>query len=242
MLHQHIGKQAIDEILPSLLNILKAGDAQATDSSLHALEALKEIMAVRSNVVFPVLIPTLISRPISSFNAHALASLITVAGPALNKRLGAILPPLMDAMEDGDDAMEDVRTTVNVLVVNVEGEDGVHQLMTLLMDAVKNGLPVRKLAGLECLKMFCEGNKEPLDSEYIADWINILVAMLRGGQNGNDVVKSAWLALEAIVKRIKKEEMERFVPIVRRAIRDAEDSINPDEVFEGLSLPKVWGR
>ncbi|KAG9284337.1 hypothetical protein G9A89_007492, partial [Geosiphon pyriformis] len=79
-LHQHVGPKAIDEILPSLLNSLQSGE-----NSDYALEALKEIMAVRANVVFPVLIPTLITIPITSFNARALASLVSVAGSALNK-------------------------------------------------------------------------------------------------------------------------------------------------------------
>ncbi|TPX65734.1 hypothetical protein SpCBS45565_g04973 [Spizellomyces sp. 'palustris'] len=237
MLHQHMGKQAIDEVLPSLLNMLKAGP-ETDRSSTYALEALKEIMAVRSNVVFPVLIPTLIARPISSFNAHALASLITVAGPALNKRLGTILPALMDAVEGSEDAVEDVRETMNVLLVNVD-EEGVHQLMMLLTNVINEGSPGRKRVGCECLKLFCDGNREVLDAEYIGDWIELLVAMLRGGKKGEeDLVKSAWAALDSVIKRLKKEEMDRFVQVVRRAVRDAEDGLDEGEVLEGFSLPK----
>ncbi|KAJ1557917.1 translational activator of GCN4, partial [Nowakowskiella sp. JEL0078] len=97
MVHQYLGAVAIDEILPSLLNDLKTHNAESGEKN-YALEALKEIMAVRSNVVFPVLIPTLIAKPISAFNAKALGSLIAVAGQALNKRLSTILPALLDSL------------------------------------------------------------------------------------------------------------------------------------------------
>jgi hypothetical protein len=44
--------------------------------------------------VFPVLIPTLTAIPMSVFNARALASLVTVAGNALSRRLTVILNSL----------------------------------------------------------------------------------------------------------------------------------------------------
>ncbi|KAJ3022842.1 translational activator of GCN4 [Thoreauomyces humboldtii] len=237
MLHQHMGRQAIDEILPSLLNKLKAGGKQTDRSSIYALEALKEIMAVRSNVVFPVLIPTLISRPISAFNAQALASLITVAGQALNKRLEAILPALMDALEEGDPATDEIHETIKVLLVNVEGEDGVQQIMSLLTEAVQHGSPARRVVGCQCLKTFCEGNDEDID-EYIADWFEVLISMLREDEGEVGTVKAAWQALDALVKRVDKEEMERFVTTVRRALRDVEENMPEDEMLAGLSMPK----
>ncbi|KAI8916484.1 armadillo-type protein [Powellomyces hirtus] len=236
MLHQHMGRQAIDEVLPSLLNTLKAGSNQSDRSSQYALEALKEIMAVRSNVVFPVLIPTLISRPMTAFNAQALASLITVAGPALNRRLEAIFPALMDAIEEGDPAAEEINETIKVLLLNVEGDDGVHTIMTLLTDAIENGGTEKKVVGCRCLQVFCENNKEDLESDYIGDWIEVLVGLLRG--RDAEVVKSAWLALDALVKRIPKDDMERYVLTLRRALRDTEEGMDESETLEGLSIPK----
>ncbi|KAI8816085.1 armadillo-type protein [Fimicolochytrium jonesii] len=238
MLHQHMGRHAIDEVLPTLLNMLKAGGKQANPASAFALEALKEIMAVRSNVVFPVLIPTLISRPITSFNAQALSSLITVAGSALNKRLEAILSALMDALEDGDDAEADIKETIKVLLVNVEDDDGVYQVMSILTTAVRNGSVERKKVATHCLQVFCQGNQEALEADTIEDWLELLIAMLRGGEGESEAVSTAWGALDALVKRIKKEEMEKFVPTLRRALRDAEEGMGESEVLEGLSIPK----
>ncbi|KAJ1564490.1 translational activator of GCN4, partial [Cladochytrium tenue] len=111
MLHQHMGPRAIDEVLPAMLNELKSASGAA---SANALEGLKEIMSVRGNAVFPVLLPALLSVPISSFNARALGSLIAVAGPALNRRLPSVLPALIDALDQGDAAVADVRETLRV--------------------------------------------------------------------------------------------------------------------------------
>ncbi|KAJ3153392.1 translational activator of GCN4 [Geranomyces michiganensis] len=239
MLHQHMGRQAIDEILPSLLNMLKSGDKQADRSSVYALEALKEIMAVRSNVVFPVLIPTLIARPISAFNARALASLITVAGPALNRRLDTIFPALMDAVEEGGAAVEDVKDTIKVLLVNVQGDEGVRQIMSMLTDAVENGGCEKQIIGCQCLQVFCEENEEELETSDVGDWLEVLVGMLRAREGGGSaVVKSAWSALDALVKRVPKDEMESLVLTLRRALRDVEEGLDESETLEGLCLPK----
>ena len=64
-------------------------------------------MAIRSNVVFPILAPTLMARPITSFNARALGTLVSVAGSSLNRKLGSIVSVLLDALEDGDEGSDE---------------------------------------------------------------------------------------------------------------------------------------
>ncbi|KIK38679.1 hypothetical protein CY34DRAFT_809070, partial [Suillus luteus UH-Slu-Lm8-n1] len=86
-LQEHLGARAIDPTIPTLLEALRQPGA----SSDTALQALREVMSVRASTVFPVLIPTLIATPMTVFNARALASLVTVAGHALSKRLIVIL-------------------------------------------------------------------------------------------------------------------------------------------------------
>jgi len=53
--------------------------------------------------VFPVLIPTLITSPMTVFNASALASLVTMAGNALSRCPTVILNALVKVLEDKDD-------------------------------------------------------------------------------------------------------------------------------------------
>ena len=62
-LHQLLGARVIDEVLPSLLKELKSAtnSGNNTEKGDIALEALKELMGVRSQVVLQFLIPTLVS-------------------------------------------------------------------------------------------------------------------------------------------------------------------------------------
>ena len=71
-LQQILGKRAVDQVLPFLLSLLRS-DEQADNALAALLTLLTE--TTRSNIILPNLIPTLISPPISAFNAKALASL-----------------------------------------------------------------------------------------------------------------------------------------------------------------------
>ncbi|KAI8616178.1 armadillo-type protein [Chytriomyces sp. MP71] len=234
MLHQHMGSKAIDEVLPSLLNELKSGGGS---TGAYALEALKEIMSVRSNVVFPVLIPTLLTTPISAFNARALASLISVAGPSLNRRLGNILPVLMDGLQQGDHAVADIREAMKVLLLSVD-EEGLYLLMPILSESLAEGGPARARAACDAFMLFCEGSKVDL-TEYAVEWFNRLVEIFQGKPKYSaEMVQSAWGAVDALSKRIKKDEMERFVIPLRRAIASATERLGPNDELEGFCLPK----
>jgi hypothetical protein len=89
-------------------------------------------------MVFPVLIPTLIATPMTVFNARALASLVTVAGSALSKRLTVILTALVKITESMDDSTdEELRTAVDeavqALLSSISDVEGLNTLMLLLL-------------------------------------------------------------------------------------------------------------
>ncbi|RUS31239.1 hypothetical protein BC938DRAFT_478212 [Jimgerdemannia flammicorona] len=229
-LHQNVGPKAIDEILPTLLNSLQSTD----DSSIYALEALKEIMAVRANVVFPVLIPTLITVPISAFNARALASLVTVAGAALNRRLTTIVGALMESLSQTTDpeTLEQLRETTRALLLSIDNADGLHTLMAMLFEFVKSDDPTKRAGACDIVNTFYSESK--LDaSRYIGDWIRLLVALLDDRQQ--IVVVAAWGALNAVTKSVKKDDLEQLVGPVRRAVK----SVGVAGVdLPGFCLPK----
>ncbi|CAO3633857.1 unnamed protein product [Cunninghamella echinulata] len=239
-LHQNVGARAIDDILPYLLNQLKASN----ETSDYALSALKEIMTVRANVVFPVLIPNLIQVPINAFNAGALASLVTVAGPTLNKRLTSILDALIESRilllqspadtidedednegeeeeeeEDKETTDEQLKQTSEALMLSIEDEEGLETLMSYLMQAIKDDSPQRRAVACDMVaNFFTESQDTDADiiMEQMGDWIYALVLLL----NDHDmkVVQSSWNALNAIVKSLDKDQFEEYVPSTRRAI------------------------
>ena len=130
VLQETLGTKAIDETIPTLLEALR----QPGESSGTALQALREVMNVRASTVFPVLIPTLIATPITAFNARALASLVTVAGNALSKRLTTILTALIRAVENENDEelKSDINEAVRALLSSISDAEGLQTLMLLL--------------------------------------------------------------------------------------------------------------
>ncbi|CAG8564220.1 8388_t:CDS:10, partial [Diversispora eburnea] len=224
--------KAIDEILPTLLNSLQSGD-----DSAYALEALKELMAVRANVVFPVLIPNLISVPISAFNARALASLVTVAGSALNKRLSNILSALIASlcMETDENTIKELKETERALLLSIDNSEGIQTLMMMLFEAIKSEEPTKRASACDIITIFC--NETKMDySRYVPEWINDLILLL--GDRQKEVVVSAWNALNSITKSIKKDELEHLVTPVRRSVKKVGV---PGVDLPGFCLPKGIG-
>jgi hypothetical protein len=72
------------------------------------------------------------------FNARALASLVTVAGNALSKRLTVVLTALVKITESTDDSTNDeLRTAVDeavrALLSSISDIEGLNTLMLLLL-------------------------------------------------------------------------------------------------------------
>lgn len=85
--------------------------------------------------MFPVLIPTLIATPMTVFNARALASLVTVAGNALSKRLTIILNALIKVLEEEKDEelLAALDEALQALLQSIEDPEGLNTLMLLLL-------------------------------------------------------------------------------------------------------------
>ncbi|CAO3601364.1 unnamed protein product [Absidia cylindrospora] len=218
-LHQNMGARAIDDILPHLLNQLQAKN----EASTYALSALKEIMAVRANVVFPVLIPTLITVPINAFNAGALASLVTVAGPTLNRRLDVILDALISSRvltaADDEDTQTQLLQAIEALTLSIDDEDGVETLLATLHEQVRSDDPARRAVACDVVTTFFTENdnlEDELEVETVGDWISALVMLLN--DHTMTVVQSAWQAVSAVVKSVPKDQYEHLVTSTRRAI------------------------
>ncbi len=82
------------------------------------MDGLRHVMAVKSRVVLPYLIPQLTTQPV---NAKALSALASVAGDSLSRHLPKILPALLDAVAaeietEGPDAV--LQSEVNTSSIN----------------------------------------------------------------------------------------------------------------------------
>ncbi|KAI6029055.1 armadillo-type protein [Pisolithus microcarpus] len=229
-LQEHIGGKAIDQIIPTLLEALR----QPGESSGTALQALREVMSVRASTVFPVLIPTLISTPMTTFNARALASLVTVAGNALSKRLTVILNALVKVFEEDNDEelLGAIDETLRALLGSIEDPEGLNTLMMLLLGWTKHDAPRRRASACSFFALFCEESQ--IDSSlYRVDWVRQLISLF----DDSEVVvhTAAWKAFDTFVKTVPKDEYEPLVVALRRTI---ESTGAPGRTVPGFSLPK----
>lgn len=208
------------------------------------------MIQVRASTVFPVLIPTLTAIPMTIFNARALASLVTVAGNALSRRLTVILNSLVKVSEDEieDELRSAVDEAVNALFSSIDDAEGLNTVMMLLIGwyallyiyilsnlicaRSKNNSSRRRVTACNLFAVFCEVSE--LDSSlYRIDWIRQLVTLLDDPQV--PVHTAAWTALDSFVKSVPKDELEPLVVPLRRTI---ESTGAPGRTVAGFDLPK----
>ena len=89
--------------------------------------------------------PTLTAIPMIAFNTRALASLVTVAGDSLSRRLNIILMALAQVFQKNDDdngLSSAVDEALHASLSSVSDDEGLHTVMMLLIDwSVKKVLP-----------------------------------------------------------------------------------------------------
>ncbi|KAI0035599.1 ARM repeat-containing protein [Vararia minispora EC-137] len=233
ILQEKLGAKAIDQTIPTLLEALR----QPGESSGTALQALKEVMTVRASTVFPVLIPTLTAIPMSVFNAHALASLVTVAGNALSKRLTVILTALAKMTESlrkepDEELQEAITEAIKALMSSVDDAEGLNTLMLILLGWIKHEDPERRITAADYFALFCEVSE--LDASlYRTDWIRQLIPAMDDRLVA--VHTAVWYAFDAFVKSVPKDELEPLVVPLRRSI---ESTASPHITVPGFGLPK----
>ena len=214
-LQQILGKKAVDQVLPYLLNLLRSDEDADT-----ALSALLTLLTdnTRSNIILPNLVPTLLTSPISPFNAKAIASLAQVAGSAMNRRLPNILNALMESIVACKE--EELRGTLeesfDAVLLSIDEYDGLNTTMSVMLGLFKNPDHHKRANTGVRLSMFFA--KSDVDySRYYQDLIRVL--LISFDDSDSEVVHAAWLALSELTKHLKKEEMESLVLSTRTILQ-----------------------
>ncbi|OLN86334.1 eIF-2-alpha kinase activator GCN1 [Colletotrichum chlorophyti] len=214
-LQQILGKRAVDQVLPFLLNLLRS--EENADNALSALLTLLT-ETTRSNIILPNLIPTLITPPISAFNAKALASLSRVAGAAMNRRLPNIVNSLMDNIINCEDEAlrEDLENSFDTVILSIDEYDGLNTVMNVMLQLTKHEDHRRRAATMRHLgKFFAAADVDY--SRYNQDIVRSL--LISFDDRDQVVVKGAWAALSEFTKKLKKEEMEGLVSSTRQTLQ-----------------------
>lgn len=213
-LQQILGKRAVDQVLPFLLNLLRS-----EDEAENALSALLTLLTetTRSNIILPNLIPTLTKPPISAFDAKALASLSKVAGAAMNRRLPGIINSLMDnEINCKDEGLRaDLESSLDTVIQSIDEYDGLNTVMNVLLGLLKHEDHRRRAATARHMGSFFASSAIDY-SRYNQD---IIRSMLNSFDDRDmEVVKASWAALSEFTKKLKKEEMESLVVSTRQTL------------------------
>lgn len=231
-LQKILGKKAVDQVLPYLLNLLRT--EREADTALSALLTLLTDNT-RSNIILPNLVPTLLVSPITPFNAKAIASLSQVAGPAMTRRLPTILNALMDditACKDDGARRSDLEDSFGAVLLSIDEFDGLNTAMSVILALVKNDdHRKRAFAYLQLSNFFLKSDVDY--SRYHQDLIR--VSLISFNDSDLEVVRAAWLALSELTKVLKKEEMEALVLSTRQILQQVGVAgVN----LPGFQLPK----
>ena len=230
-LQQIMGKKAVDQVLPHLLALLR-NDEEAEQALSALLTLLTE--ETRANIILPNLIPTLLSPPISVFNARALASLAKVSGPAMARRIPAILNALMDnSVTTTDEALRhELDSSFDTVLVSVDAYDGLSVAINTMLSLMKHDDHKRRAsAAMHLAKFFSDSTVDY--SRYYPDLIRAL--LISFDDPDKDVVKAAWTALSGLISHLRKEEMEVLSISTRQTLRQVGV---PGANLPGFSLPK----
>lgn len=230
-LQQILGKRAVDQVLPYLLNLLRS--EEEADNALAALLTLLT-ETTRSNIILPNLIPTLTTPPISAFDAKALASLSRVAGTAMNRRLPNIINSLMDneiSCKD-EDLREELGTSFDTVIQSIDEYDGLNTVMNVLLGLLKNDDHRKRAATARHMGSFFSSASVDY-SRYSQDIVRSLLNSF--DDSDVDVVKASWSALSEFTKKLRKEEMESLVISTRQTLQRVGTA---GANLRGFELPK----
>jgi len=237
------GPVVVEEVVPGLLQEMHE---HSTSEENRALHALKEIMNVKSHVVFPIIIPSLVKMPMSAFQATTLASLIRVAGTALNAKLAFLLSTLIRALSEknhtDEDSVVSIRDTLAILVSAVNDEEGLAILDSLLHKMIQSESKIEAFEACRLLETFFTNTTLNLN-DYASEWLSVLINLLDSSKAKHvDMLVSASRILTILVTKLPKDGMDPLVAPLRRTIKSLwteRRQSNNCGSLEGFEVEKV---
>ena len=225
MLYKNVGSTVLDDILPPLLD-------QLTVPESNAMEALKQILLVRSNVILPVLVPKLLTPPVTSFNIRALASIAEVAGSSLNTHLSTLIPAIINALLSDNNS--EVIQGAETIILAVE-EEGSKTLLLELIKILENGTSPMKCQAANLIAAYCSKSEEEIELNNVLDSL-----LQRFNDSDSTVLEASWNAVNTITTSIRKEQQNNYVMFLKNILETSKADLNKKQqsTLPGLCLPK----
>ncbi|XP_067000438.2 stalled ribosome sensor GCN1-like [Anabrus simplex] len=231
-LHTTVGVRVLDDILPGMLKSLNDPDPRVSEP---ALDGLRQVMALKSRVVLPYLVPQLIGQ--THISTKALSVLASEAGEALTRYLDKILPALLTAVYNSKGSPQEVQELdhCQAVVLSILDEAGVQALVDHLLESSRRGCVGMRLASLTLLCTFCKFTR--------ADYSQCVPRLFRGliplfTDSCPEVLLVTWECLSAVTKTLDPSQLSSHVLTVRQAISFAASDLKDGALLPGFCLPK----
>ncbi|XP_034945471.1 eIF-2-alpha kinase activator GCN1 [Chelonus insularis] len=230
-LHSTVGVRALDDILPSMLIQLNSPDPAIAENTL---DGLRQVMAIKSRVVLPYLVPQLTTPPV---NTKALSILASVAGEALTRFLHKILPALLTALSSAQGTTNETQELeyCQAVILSISDETGVRTVMDQLMDATKADDSSRRRGAATLLCAFCRDSRADY-SQYVPQLLRGLIHLFT--DKDKEVLQQSWEALSAVTKTLDSDQQISHLQDIRQAVRFAASDLKEQELIPGFCLPK----
>uniref|UniRef100_A0A8D0DC90 GCN1 activator of EIF2AK4 n=1 Tax=Sander lucioperca TaxID=283035 RepID=A0A8D0DC90_SANLU len=225
-LHATIGHQALDDILPTLLKQL-----DDEETAEFALDGLKQVMAVKSRSVLPYLVPKLTAPPV---NTRVLAFLSAVAGDALTRHLGVILPALLSSLKGKLGTEDEELCSCQTVILSVEDEVGQRIIIDDLLEATRGADAGVRQAAVTILNAYFARTR----LDYSAHTRNLLSGLIRLLNDSNpEVLSQSWDTINSITKKLDASSQLAMIDDLHRDIRSAAADVKGQHL-PGFCLPK----
>ena len=200
-LHALLGPRVLDLIMQSLFRLIEDPDQKEL-----AYDGLKQLLAVRSQVVLPCIIPRLIEPPI---NFAGIITLVGAAGEALNPYLPRLITTLSDTCLNSEDenSIEQAHQSLeHILSCNV-GEEGITIILGNLYGLMKSQYPETRILAAKLLLHFIDSSHLQDILEFYGDLLKGIFSLLDDPEE--EVSDIAWDCLSEVLKPIdpKNEQL-----------------------------------
>ncbi|XP_072770375.1 stalled ribosome sensor GCN1-like [Nerophis lumbriciformis] len=227
-LHVTIGHQALDDILPTLLRQL-----DDEETAEFALDGLKQVMAVKSRSVLPYLVPKLTAPPV---NTRVLAFLSAVAGDALTRHLGVILPAILSSLKGKLGTEDEPQELCNCqsVILSVDDDMGQRIIIDDLLEATRNTDPGLRQAAATILNGYFARTR----LDYSAHTRNLLSGLIRLLNDPNtEILTQSWDTINSITRKLDASSQLALIDDIHRDIRSVAADVKGQHL-PGFCLPK----
>ncbi|KAL1515351.1 hypothetical protein AB1Y20_001981 [Prymnesium parvum] len=238
-LQRLIGVQAVQEIVPALLQLLRCKDPA---SVVQGQSGLREVTGQRPQAVVPYLLPKLCTRPMTVANATAISAIADVAGAALHTHLDTVLETLLgetfleaELAPDGqqvDVELRDALVRAAKCVALAVQEDGLHYLGAEISAATSpRALPHVRVAAAALTSSLCKECVHDL-SPFHPTLMQSLVGMFHAEQPA--VLRAGLAALDDLVKSLPKERYALHVTWLRQQVQETSFEYRQHQLSMGV--------